>query len=88
MVISVLHSLLTVAWVLLDFVIAGIVIYRFRMTLSSWLIAGGFVFFALVRIINSLFNCSCACTRSSAWSWPAAWASSPGACGSSPRPDP
>ncbi len=56
MIVSVLHAVLSLAWVLLDFVIAGIVIYRFRMTLSSWFIAGGFVFFALVRIISSLFN--------------------------------
>ena len=56
MIYTVLHGLLSVAWVLLDFVIAGIVIWRFRMTASSWLIAGGFVFFALVRIINSLFS--------------------------------
>ena len=55
-VISALHAVISLAWVLLDFVIAGIVIYRFRSTLTSWFIAGGFVFFALVRIISSLFN--------------------------------
>lgn len=55
-VVSALHTLVSLTWVLLDFVIAGIVIYRFRSTLSSWFIAGGFVFFAVVRIINSGFS--------------------------------
>ncbi len=56
MVVSAMHAVLSVIWVMLDFVIAGLVIWRFRMTLSSWLIAGGFVFFALTRIMSSLFN--------------------------------
>jgi len=56
MVVSMMHAVLSAAWVLLDLVIAGLVIWRFRMTLSSWLIAGGFVFFALTRIASSLFN--------------------------------
>ena len=56
MVVSVTHAVLSVAWVLLDLVIAGLVIWRFRMTLSSWLVAGGFVFFALTRIMSSLFS--------------------------------
>jgi hypothetical protein len=56
MFVSVMHALLSMAWVLLDFVVAGLVIWRFRMTLSSWLVAGGFVFFALTRIMSSLFN--------------------------------
>jgi hypothetical protein len=55
-VISVIHAVVSVLWVLLDFIVAGIVVYRFRATLTSWLLAGGFVFFALVRVLSSIVS--------------------------------
>ena len=52
---STFHLVLAMFSILLDLVIAGIVIWRFRSTVTTWLVAGGFVAFAFVRIISNVF---------------------------------
>jgi hypothetical protein len=50
--LSVVHGVLALAWILLDFAIAGIVALRFRATATTYLVSGGFVLFAIVRFFT------------------------------------
>ena len=54
---SILFLLVSLAWILLDLVLAGVVFYRFRASAAGILVGGGWVLMTLKDIIHVLvFN--------------------------------